>query len=345
MNSKIIFLTATLLISTLPSAFSQIVTENVLFDNYISSTNNDFTNHFTGGLGLTQITTNGITGGCLTTPNTENMNWGNDNAIYCSKYIGANTYYAKTSVCFKYDSTQINSVNFDRAVSIWLNPSADFNHYIIASVTYNKKLQIVTYSWANNLPSLNLLNAHWYQLLLQANFVTASPDYQINITASVNDLGLTGLTPPVPVGSSSGMINDSILFGDSAVQVSIAGTLWGGAKYLDNFHFEGIKSADSCLTIPTGVAVNETDDDVILFPNPARNKLAIGNRQYANESIEIYDILGEKRLTLTLFPDNNRDRRGEGTASIDVSKLAPGIYFLRIVSDEKFVTKKFVVSD
>src|SRR5262245_49774476 len=89
-----------------PSAFSQIVTEDILFDNYISATNNDFANHFTGGLGLAQITTSGITGGCLTTPNT--ISWGNDNAIYCSKYIGALSYYARTSISFKYDSTQIN---------------------------------------------------------------------------------------------------------------------------------------------------------------------------------------------------------------------------------------------
>src|SRR6266536_995815 len=100
MKTKNIFLTAFLCLCFLTSS-AQIVIENVSFDNYISPTNNDFTNRFTNGLGLTQITTNGITGGCLTTPNT--VSWGNDNAIYCSKYIAADSSICNTRISFKYD--------------------------------------------------------------------------------------------------------------------------------------------------------------------------------------------------------------------------------------------------
>lgn len=64
---------------------AQVVDEDVHFDFYQSVTNNDFINHFNGGWGLTQIQTNGITGGCLSTP--DSVNWGNDNAIYCSQTL------------------------------------------------------------------------------------------------------------------------------------------------------------------------------------------------------------------------------------------------------------------
>lgn len=334
MKQKFIFL-ASLFVLRVQFSAAQIVTENVSFDNYISPTNNDFTNRFTNGLGLTQITTNGITGGCLTTPNT--VNWGNDNAIYCSKYIASTSNYANTGITFKYDSTQINSVNFDRAVSIFLRPSVDFNHYVIASVNYNKRLQIVTYSWANSSPLLNLLHDHWYQFLLNTNFVTGSPVYQINISAQVNDLGVTGLTPPIPVGNSSGIIYDSLLFGDSAVQVSLTGTLWGGAKYLENFHFEGIKSADSCLSIPTSIAEDETYSDVYVSLSSETNQLAIGSWQLAIKSIEVFDVRGQR--VFRQQPGANSQRH----FSIDVSNFYFGIYFVRIADDKSFITRKVVV--
>ena len=140
------------------SGRSQTVMEYVSFDNYISSSDNDFVNNFTVGTGLNQITTNGITGGCLTTPNT--ISWGNDNAFYCSKYENAAQNITTTRISFKYDNTQLNAVNYDRAVSIFLRPSVDFNHYVIASITHDSKLQIVSYSWANNLPVVNLQHNH-----------------------------------------------------------------------------------------------------------------------------------------------------------------------------------------
>ncbi|MBK5285000.1 MAG: hypothetical protein JJE25_06325, partial [Bacteroidia bacterium] len=251
MKQKIILLAITFISMSLRSTFSQIITEDVLFNNYNSSSDNDLVNRFTGGLGLTQITTNGITGGCLTTPNT--VSWGNDNAIYCSKYIAASTYYAKTGLYFKYDTTQINTVNFDRAVSIFLRPGADFNHYVIASVNYDKRIQIVSYAWANNPPLLNLLQDHWYALTLTATFTGGLPGDEIDLVAAVDDYGLTGLSMPVTVNTSIGTINDSILFGDSAIQVSFTASAWGGAKYIDNFIFNGIKSPDSCITFPTQI--------------------------------------------------------------------------------------------
>ncbi|MBL0342317.1 MAG: hypothetical protein IPP71_16255 [Bacteroidetes bacterium] len=121
------------------SSYAQPVTENILFDTYYSPSNNDFENYFSGNSLMNQITTNGITGGCLTTPNTES--WGNNNAIYCSKYIDSASYSSSTQLSFKYDTTQLNSINYDRAISIFLKPGADANHYIIGSITPDKRFR------------------------------------------------------------------------------------------------------------------------------------------------------------------------------------------------------------
>ena len=329
MKSKLLYTAFSFFVWVLPTS-AQVVTEDVLFNTYNSASDNDFANHFTGGLGLSQITTNGITGGCLTTPNT--INWGNDNAIYCSKYIAANTYSAITKISFRYDSTQINSTNFDRAVSIFLRPSADFNHYVIASVNYNKRLQVVTYSWANSPPLLNLLQDHWYELILNTTFTTGSPTYQVNINAQVNDLGVTGQLPPIPTGNSSGIIYDSLLFGDSAVQVSVTGTAWGGAKYLDNFHFQGLKSADSCISIPTSVSAISKDEfsfavrdnSIILTDNSSEPELAV----------EVFSIEGQKIFSA---------RTHEPFSSYNISDFAPGLYLFRAGNKQKMISGKFAL--
>jgi hypothetical protein len=317
----LLFLTVTFV------SFSQSVIENVLFDYYNNSSDNDFVNYFSGGLGLSQITTNGITGGCLVTPNT--VSWGNDNAIYCSKYIAADSSTTNTRISFKYDTTQINSSNFDRAVSIFLRPSADFNHYVIASVNYNKRLQIITYSWANNPPLLNLLHDHWYELLLNISFTADSPSYQVNASAMVNDLGITGQLPPIPVGFSNGSFNDSLLYGDNAVEVSITGSLWGGAKYLDNFHFEGIKSPDSCSFTTQAFPMQFEPFEI----NIRNNSFDVLNN-ISTFKLEVYSVSGQWFLS---------EICSRNTASYDISPLPAGIYFLRISSDTYTESRKIIL--
>ncbi|MBK5284857.1 MAG: T9SS type A sorting domain-containing protein [Bacteroidia bacterium] len=58
------------------------------------------------------------------------------------------------------------------------------------------------------------------------------------------------------------------------------------------------------------------------------------------ESVEVWDVVGEKCLS-ALTP--NPSPSGEGSASIDVSKLTPGIYFITVTDEKKNkVTRKVV---
>jgi hypothetical protein len=296
---------------------AQIVNEVVDFNNYVSPTNNDFVNRFNNGLGLTQITTNGITGGCLTTPAT--MDWGNDNAVYCSKYVADSGWYCKTYVSFKYDTALFSSSGFDRAVSIFLRPS-DFNHYIIGSVSHDHRIEILTYSWTNSPgPLLNLVHDHWYMLELRVPFIGGASGDQIDIQAAVLDLGITGFSPPSNIGVSTGTINDSVLFADTAIQVSFTATSNGGAKYIEDFQFEGIKSADSCISIPTSIPEKpETDFSVFT----SGNELIIQTAFAAGKQVaEIYSAGGQLIYSVP-FSDHQ--------TSVDISDWMRGIYFVRL---------------
>jgi hypothetical protein len=311
---------------------AQPVTETILFDNYVSPSDNDLVNNFSGSILLTPISSNGITGGCLTVPTTES--WGNNNAIYCSKYMNSSLYSNDTRISFKYDSTQINPINYDRAVTIYLNPIADFNHYVIASITYDKKIQIVSYFAANNPFPVNLIHNHWYEFILSTSYDMPIPAlYEVTAEAQLNDLGPTGLTPPIPAGNSDIVFTDSLLYVDTAVRVSFSGTSWGGAKYLDNFRFQGIKSADSCNAttgIPTVI-----NDGVEVFVTGTTIECTSSHQELM---LELYSISGQNIFSKKL---------SSGHSSVSMYELANGLYFMKLEtpSGKVVLTQKFIVSD
>jgi hypothetical protein len=311
MKPNTITLIGLLLTTPFHPVFSQQVTETISFDTYISSTDNDLVNNFSGAIGLNQVTTGGITGGCVTVPLT--VNWGNDNAIYCSSYLNANQHVTTTRISFLYDSTQVNGANYDRAVTLFLRPSVDYNHYVIASITYDKKIQIVSYSWVNNMPIIILQHLHWYEFILTTEVLSVSPLWQLSVNAQVTDLGLTGQLPPIPVGSSGGTFSDSIFTTDPAIEVSFTASQWGGAQVIDNFIYQGIKSPDSC----TATAVNFIPESPISI-------------LYHNNTIMVQNCTPGTEIMLTGM-DGRMVYQAIATEkefSLPVSCYKPGIYVL-----------------
>ena len=313
---------------------AQSVVETVNFDNYINSTNNDLQNNFysTGtGMSLTANPANGITGGCLVTSDTNN--WGNDNAVYCSKFKGmiGTTYTA--SVCFKYDNTSINLSHFERPVSIWLRPSADWNHYLICTIERTGTFGQLTYGWGNSSsPTLTFQNNYWYRFSIAATFV-GGVSHQIDIVSSAYDLGINGTGYPSLIGSTSGTFDDDVLIADSAISVSLNGAHWGGSIYLDNFYYQGVKSADSCLFV-TGVnEVMSGNSD--LHYSIQNNVLHIeSENDFKNAELKIFSLSGQQLLTFKMKTASDE---------FDLSKLSDGLYLINIKTPERIYTSKFVV--
>lgn len=73
-------------------------------------------------------------------------------------------------------------------------------------------------------------------------------------------------------------------------------------------------------------------NDFTLIPNPAQNKIKI-NATFDINTIEIYSILGQKIISLTI---NNT------SSEIDISKLSSGAYIVKITSDGKISTQKLI---
>jgi serine protease AprX len=109
------------------------------------------------------------------------------------------------------------------------------------------------------------------------------------------------------------------------IQVTHKGTLVGGSQV-----FSLIANGATGLSLAVGEA--HYQDNIVLYPNPARNLLNIATPNDAViESVALFDILGKQVAGSKMM--NN---------SIDVSQLSKGIYFARFTFDGKSQIRKFV---
>lgn len=84
-------------------------------------------------------------------------------------------------------------------------------------------------------------------------------------------------------------------------------------------------------TIPTDI--NDLDEDISLniFPNPAHNAVTINSDKLMVQEIQLINSLGS--IVFKMNTNNNNKN------TIDISNLSSGNYFVRIVTDEKIITR------
>jgi len=78
-----------------------------------------------------------------------------------------------------------------------------------------------------------------------------------------------------------------------------------------------------CIYTNVGIREPITSDDVIIYPNPAREKFEVRSAEFGVEKIEIFDLQSRK-LIEQHFP------AGEKNVEMTVSKLLPGTYICKI---------------
>lgn len=70
-----------------------------------------------------------------------------------------------------------------------------------------------------------------------------------------------------------------------------------------------------------------------ILPNPGINELNIRLTQKKNASVEVYNLLGRKIYTGKLTALHN---------AIDITSWKSGIYLVKVITDKKSITKRFV---
>ena len=99
-----------------------------------------------------------------------------------------------------------------------------------------------------------------------------------------------------------------------------------------DFSFD--ESIDDCYTsLYTGLEENETQNNILLYPNPAKERI------YINTSIPI------KKITICNFLGQEIQKYNnlETTSSINISGLNEGVYFVKIYTEKVVLSKKIVV--
>ena len=105
-----------------------------------------------------------------------------------------------------------------------------------------------------------------------------------------------------------------------------------GAVTLDGFYFDDFQIIN-LLATPSGVNIN-SETEISLYPNPAKNCFFISNKNLDINSISIIDINGRK--IKTIIPTKK-------IACISCNEIPSGIYFVKLFSNNLVYTKKLII--
>jgi PKD repeat protein len=134
--------------------------------------------------------------------------------------------------------------------------------------------------------------------------------------------------------------------------LTVTDTLSCTATYCDTFTLLRMETANAMITVnvvwPSATAipmVNSPEGIVWVYPNPAKNELAISNGQNAINAVGIYDVYGKLCQSLVVSGQSSSAQQLSPInyqQTIDVSKLSPGIYFVKVKGENEERIAKFV---
>ena len=102
---------------------------------------------------------------------------------------------------------------------------------------------------------------------------------------------------------------------------------------LFGFLFQAHTSYSQINPENTSLDNNQIIEGLTIYPNPVSNgKLYISTRLNQTKEINIYDVLGKKIISETLIGQE-----------LNISKLPPGVYIIKIRENKFSATRKLVV--
>ena len=77
----------------------------------------------------------------------------------------------------------------------------------------------------------------------------------------------------------------------------------------------------------------DVSSQVNIYPNPMQNNFVIGTNNTDKQNVQITDVSGKQVLSQII----------NGTTSIDISNLSPGVYNLSLTSSQSVANKRLVI--
>ena len=162
------------------------------------------------------------------------------------------------------------------------------------------------------------LNGNFYSgtysnnLDLDPLFVSPSSGTGINFDGVNADWSLQSTSPCINTGDPSGTYPSTDIAGNPRI--------YGATIDIGAYEFQGL----------VGVLNYNLENQIYFYPNPTSNQISIDTKLDISEII-IIDITG-KIIMITK----------QHTNVVNVADLLNGIYFIKLITDERIITKKFV---
>jgi hypothetical protein len=197
----------------------------------------------------------------------------------------------------------------------------------------------------NNVIQSLMVNIPMDSSIVTLNFtIPAGSGYQLGTDAAQNNI-LWGNPSPRLKRMQGATVSYPYLINNL---VSIYNSTQGLNVYYYFFNWEIEKTSTVCTSVLvpvladvlTGVSSLSNSENIQLFPNPASDKITIssGKSIQSNVLVNIVDVAGRIAHTVSF---NNLTANAH--QSIDISKLAKGVYFVKINSANSEMIEKLVV--
>jgi len=113
----------------------------------------------------------------------------------------------------------------------------------------------------------------------------------------------------------------------------------GAGAQLDYFYLQGAGFSTACLTAPVVISTNELEIEaanIKVYPNPTNGLLNVDlNTLTEDVNIDIYNIVGQQVQSI---------QNARNLATLDLSNVSNGVYFVRISNEATVISKKVIVS-
>ncbi|QRE04904.1 T9SS type A sorting domain-containing protein [Flavobacterium psychrophilum] len=313
-----------LLLFTFTKINAQLVNEEIDFNNLISTTNNDLFNKFVQPIpyGYEQITD------------------GNSGYYLATSLQGAATQPLKLCSKFKGIDTESMIISIDYKVETYPTPISFGSNSVGVFIAKNNGETVLSTRLSANELSINgltnpnstfnspvfganFVNGRWYRLIFQLTKIATD---KFSITSKIYDIGLDGTSSPVLKVTNSKEGFNYYFNSANDINIHIVGGWWGNVKYLDNFKIYGFKNGSNCPNLSNNNF--NLENNIVVYPNPFTNQIILNKEA---TKINIYNLNGQ---LISTHSNVNKE--------ISVEKLASGIYFFEIFSNDGVQIKKLI---
>jgi len=232
------------------------------------------------------------------------------------------------SVTFTSATVEKNSYLFDANTEGWsaVNASGSYSSgKLIVTPTADKFAKITLGGYhidagSNSYMHIVLTNNSTDDDEIRVILASSNVSFDVDVSAASKtyDIDLSG------AGDWTGNVsNISLGFRDKDNAAGV-----GKSSGTGTFEIEAI-TFDNNMTLATDNYNISTDLNYTVYPNPVNELLSIRSKKEISK-IEIFNFLGQQIIST------------DEKTTVDVSKLTPGSYLVKIYNEEQIITKKFI---